>query len=177
MWRVVGGAIAALLLAACSSVSSPPTTRSTVPAPIGASLSAIERFFSTHGVPLTKWSRAGNEQGGTLKGMESYIGGAGPLDVEVVGNPSDESQLGIDYIVSNPADNANAKALVLATVQHYASGAAAWIRGAVDSLDGSNGFFAGSSVNDTSGNILLSFSTTNAKLKTILLKLGGFKTT
>ncbi len=93
--------------------------------------------------------------------MDNYTGGAGRLRIDVIGNPADETELSVEYAIASAADSIAAKAVMLATVQHFAPGAVAWIRGALEATDGTAGYFGGSSSNDTSGHIALSFSTSD----------------
>jgi hypothetical protein len=91
--------------------------------------------------------------------LDNYTGGAGRLKIDVIGNPADETELSVDCAIASAADAITANAVMLATVQQFAPGAVAWIRGAVGATDGTVGYFGGSSSTDKSGHIALSFST------------------
>jgi hypothetical protein len=176
--KLVGLALLSSLLVACSSGSSsaPPAPSRATTHPFGVTLSDIEHFFQRHGAPLTGWTQLANEkESGPLHGMANYTGGAGPLKVDVTGNPADETELSVDDTISGAAGARAANAVMLATVQRFAPGAVAWIRGALGATDGTAGYFGGSSSDDTSGRIALSFSTSDTKRSGLLLILAGGK--
>ncbi len=177
--KLVGLALLSWILAACSSGSStpaPPGSRPATTHPLGASLSVIEAFFNQHGAPPTGWLQGTSaKESGPLKGMDSYTGGAGHLKIDVIGNPADETELSVDYTIADAADSKTANAIMMATVQQFAPGAVAWIRGALGATDGTAGYFGGSSSVDTSGQFALSFSTSDTNQKGLLLILAGGK--
>ncbi len=108
--------------------------------------------------------------------MDSFSASAGPLDVDVIGNPADETQFSVGYAIADGRDARRANALMLAVVRHFAPGAVAWITGAVGADDGSNGYFAGAGAGDTSGKVALSFATGGAdKDKGLFLTVAGGK--
>jgi hypothetical protein len=176
--KLVGLALLSWLLAACSSGSSTltPPSHTTTTHPFGASLSVIEAFFNRHGAPPTGWLQGTSEkESGPLKGLDSYTGGAGHLKIDVIGNPTDETELSVDYTIADGADSTTANAIMMATVQQFAPGAVAWIRGGLGATDGTAGYFGGSSSTDTSGQIALLFSTSDTSQKGLLLILAGGK--
>jgi hypothetical protein len=177
--KLIGLVLLSSLLAACSSgtpsaaphTSSPATTH-----PFGVTLAQIEHFFSTHGAPQTGWSQGASEtQTGPLHGMDTYTGGMGRLRIDAIGDPADETQLSVDFTITNATDATDANALMLATVKQFAPGAVAWIRGAVNATDGTAGYFGGSGADDTSGQIALSFTTSDSNPKGLSLILAGGK--
>ena len=166
------------LLAACSSGSStaPLRPRPAATHPLGVALSDIEYFFAGLGAPQTGWSQGGSQNAsGPLRGMDTYTGGAGLLKIDVIGNPNDETEISVAYTVVNAADSTKANAVMTATIRRFAPGAVPWIRGALGAADGTAGYFGGSSANDTTGKIALSFSTSNTKNHDLVLVLAGGK--
>jgi hypothetical protein len=175
--KLVGLVLLSSLVAACSSGSTaPPVTPPAITQPFGFTLSKIERFFDNHGAPPTGWSQGAPEtQSGPLNGLDNYTGGAGRLKIDVIGNPTDETELSVEYAIASAANSIAANAVMLATVQHFAPGAVAWIRGALGATDGTAGYFGGSSSTDTSGHIALSFSTGNTNHSGLYLIIAGGK--
>jgi hypothetical protein len=167
------------LLAACSSGSPSAAPRATPPAtthPLGVPLSEIEHFFNTRGARPGAWTQGANDTtSGPLNGMDTYTGGMGRLKLEVIGDPTDETELSVEYGIGGAADARAANALMLKTVQQFAPGAVAWIRGALAADDGTAGYFGGSGALDTSGQVALSFSTSDTNRKGLSLILTGGK--
>jgi hypothetical protein len=177
--KLVGLALLSSLLVACSSGAPSAAPSASPPAkthPFGVTLLEIEDFFNSHGAPPAGWLQGPIEkQPGPLNGMDNYTGGVGRLKIEVIGNPADETELSVDYFITNAADAMSANALMLKIIQRFAPGAVAWIRGALGATDGTAGYFGGSGANDTSGQIALSFSTSDTNRKGLSLVLAGGK--
>jgi hypothetical protein len=158
--KFVALALLSLLGAACSSGSTASVAPSASTHPIEFTLSNTERFFNSQGATPTGWSQGAREkETGPLHGLDTYTGGASRLSIDVIGNPADETELSVDDAIASAADSIAANAVMLATVQHFAPGAVAWIRGALAATDGTAGYFGGSSSTDTSGHFALSFNT------------------
>lgn len=174
--RLVSLVLLSSLLAACSSGASTTTPRPRPAAthPLGITLSDIEHFYAGLGAPQTGWLQGGAESAsGPLHGMDNYTGGAGLLKVDVIGSPNDETELSVVYTIVDAADSTKANAVMTATVRQFAPGALPWIRGALSAADGTAGYFGGSSADDTSGQIALSFSTGNTENHDLVLVLAG----